>query len=155
MNLLVWATKWGVPEAALRDLVQVYVPENYESDGPASENRMKSLVRLEAADKGIFLYRNNVGAGRLENGSFVRWGLANDSERINAELKSADLIGIRRRLIVAADVGTHIGQFYSREVKRAGWKFTNSPEERAQLRWATHINAQGGNAAIVCGVGSL
>lgn len=155
MNLLDWAAKWGVSVDAMRDLVTstIYNPPT-KDDG--SESRQQSLVRLEAAQRrNVYLFRNNVGAGTLDNGSFVRWGLANDSEAMNKAVKSADLIGFRDRLITQADVGTHIAQFVSREVKRADWRWTNTPENQAQLKWAALVNTHGGDAAIVTGPGSL
>lgn len=155
MTLQEWAAKWNVPPAALRELGRetVYTPHQPGAEG--SESRQQSLVRLEAASKGVYLFRNNVGAGTLDNGSFVRWGLANDSEKVNAVVKSGDLIGWRSKLITAADVGSVVAQFVSREVKRATWHWTKTPENEAQLRWAAMVNAHGGDAAIVTGPGSL
>jgi hypothetical protein len=155
MTLLEWARKWGISADALRDLATsiTYIPPATD-DG--SESRQQSLVRLEAAQRrNVYLFRNNVGAGMLDSGSFVRWGLANDTPAMNAAVKSGDLIGFRSKLIVAGDVGTIVAQFVSREVKRATWKWTNSPEEQAQLKWAALINTHGGDAAIVTGPGSL
>jgi hypothetical protein len=111
---------------------------------------------LEATRVGARLFRNNVGAGTvMESNSFLRWGLANESKAVNTRLKSGDLIGLRPRVIVQADVGSTIGQFVSREIKRPGWKYTGSPREEAQLRWAELIMSLGGDAAIVTGTGSL
>lgn len=156
MTLQEWAAKHGVSTAALRDLVDgtvYHAPADEAASG--SESRQQSLVRLEAATKGVYIWRNNVGAGMLENGSFVRWGLANDSEKVNAIVKSGDLIGWRSKLIRASDVGTVVAQFVSREVKRENWKWSETPENNAQLKWAALVNAHGGDAAIVTGPGSL
>lgn len=128
--------------------------------GPASESRVQSLVRLEAASKGVYLFRNNVGAGHLKNGNYIRWGLANDSTQVNKRLKSADLIGGRPRIITPDMVGSVILQFLSRECKREGY-VPPSPEAEAyedyeaQLRWRDLIRSLGGDAEIVSGVGSL
>lgn len=156
MTLQEWAAKWGVSPDALRELAAgtVYTaPAEEHSAG--SESRQQSLVRLEAASKGVYLFRNNVGAGMLENGSFVRWGLANDSEKVNTVVKSADLIGWRSKTIKPSDVGAMVAIFTTREVKRENWKWSNTPENNAQLRWAALVNAHGGDAAIVTGPGSL
>lgn len=91
----------------------------------------------------------------MKAGGFVRYGLANDTPAMNAAIKSADLIGFRAKLITADDVGTVVAQFVSREVKRANWHWTNTPENEAQLKWAALVNTHGGDAAIVTGVGSL
>jgi hypothetical protein len=149
-----WAARWGIPPAALDELARsvIYAPT---ADANSSEARVQSEVRLEAAKAGVYLFRNNVGAGKLESGNFVRFGLANDSAQLNKALKSGDLIGIRKRLITQQDVGRYIGQFVSREVKRSNWKFSGTLEEQAQVRWAALINSQGGDAQIVTGVGSL
>lgn len=169
MTLDEWAVRWGLPLAALDELsrsVLLYTTDTADA-GSKTEARVQSEVRLEAARAGVYLFRNNVGAGSIvdpsklcaecsqHTRSFLRWGLGNDSPRLNAALKSADLIGIRRKLIGPADVGKYVGQFVSREVKREGWKPGGSDEDRAQARWATLINEQGGDARIVTSVGSL
>lgn len=169
MSLDEWAVRWGLSPAALDELsrsVLLYTPETADH-GSKSEARVQSEVRLEAARAGVYLFRNNIGAGAVVDPKrlcsechglargFIRWGLGNDSERLNAVLKSGDLIGVRRVQITQAHVGTSLGQFVSREVKREGWQPSGSDEDRAQARWATLINEQGGDAKIVTGVGSL
>jgi hypothetical protein len=154
-----WAARWGLPDAAVTELVHLLAPAMLVPVKGTSEEAVKSAVRLEAARTGTYLWRNNVGAGELigEDGqrSFVRWGLANDSTGVNKVIKSADLIGIRPHLVTQADVGRTIGQFVSREVKAAGWKYRGTEREQAQLRWAALISKNGGDAAIVNGTGSL
>lgn len=154
MDLYAWAAKWGVSAAALRELADVPLGTQPAESG-TSESAVQSLVRLEAAAKGIHLWRNNVGAGMLENGLFIRWGIANDSPAVNEVIKSADLIGVRQRFITSKDVGTIIGQFVSREIKCANWRYTGTPREKAQLRWKTLIESNGGDAAFATGVGTL
>jgi hypothetical protein len=122
---------------------------------PPSEAASTAIVRLEAARLGILLWRNNVGAGVLQDGSFIRWGLANDSTQMNRQIKSADLIGIRPLLITPAHVGHTIGQFVSRECKRPGWKWCGNERELAQLEWAKLVNGAGGDAAFATGEGTL
>lgn len=155
MTLQEWAAKWGISADALRDLSDdtIYAAPTDATAG--SESRQQSLVRLEAAAKGVYLWRNNVGAGTLENGSYLRWGLANDSEKVNTVIKSGDLIGWRSKRISPNDVGTLLAQFMSREVKREDWRYTDTPENNAQLKWAALVNAHGGDAKIVTGPGSL
>lgn len=160
MNLGIWAQKWGVTPDALTELRRLMgVPAGLSpvpTEGGASESRVQSLVRLEASEKGILLMRNNVGAGTLQNGSFVRWGLCNDSKAMNQSLKSHDLIGIKPVLIKPQHVGHTFGQFVARECKPEGWTYSDRRDrDRAQLRFAELINSLGGDACFVTGRGSL
>lgn len=102
-------------------------------------------MRLEAARLRWRLWRNNSGAGVLDNGSFVRWGLANDSRALNEELKSSDLIG-----------WDNTGRFVAVECKPPGWKYNpNDPRERAQLRFIELVRADGGRAGFVTDASQL
>ena len=157
MTLQEWADRWRIPPQALDELTRT--PEGgmiITVQGDRSEGNVQSRVRLEASRKGVKLFRNNVGAGKLSSGSFVRWGLANDSTKLNEAVKSGDLIGLRPVLIQPHHIGRVIGQFVSRECKREGWKFSaNDPADCAQVRWAAFVNLNGGDAAIVQNEGSL
>lgn len=116
------------------------------------EAQAQNAVRLAASQAGARLWRNNLGAGKLENGSFVRWGLANDTAALNDHIKSGDLIGIRPVLITPAHVGQVLGVFVSREVKRPGWRFRpNDKREAAQQRWIELVRGLGGDAAFTTG----
>ena len=145
-----WALRHKITPEALRELTDLQT-FSAPTDDDKSEQFVQSIVRMEAARKDIYLWRNNVGAGTLENGGFIRWGLANESKSVNCIIKSGDLIGIRKRHIVQSDVGTVIGQFISRECKRS----QKAHIEPAQVRWSTLINANGGDAKIVNGPGSF
>lgn len=116
-----------------------------------------NLVRLEASNKRVYLWRNNVGATYTREGSFIRYGLANESKAMNTILKSADLIGIRLVVIEQWMVGGMIGQFVSRECKESKWKESAKPNarEKAQIAWRDLIIRLGGDAAIVTKEGSL
>ena len=117
-----------------------------------AESDIQTRVRLAAAKQGATLWRNNNGAGQLQNGSYVRWGLANDSTAVNRRIKSADLIGIRPVLITQADVGRIVGVFCSREVKTSGWRYhENNEHEQAQMRWLELVQRLGGDAAFTTG----
>jgi hypothetical protein len=152
-----WAIRWQISYAALEDLRQRMGQIN--TDPPLivgqSESAVQSLVRLEASRLGKRLWRNNVGAGVLDNGSFIRWGLANDSDRLNQQIKSSDLIGISPVVITSAHVGHTLGVFMAREVKEAGWQYSGTAREKAQLRWLELINSLGGDAMFATGEGSL
>jgi hypothetical protein len=120
-----------------------------------SESAVKAKIRLEAANKGLRLWRNNCGAVTTDTGSFVRFGLANESAAVNSRLKSADLIGIRPVVITPDMVGKLIGQFISVEVKREGWQYSGTEEEEAQVRWMQLIRDFGGDARIITKAGTL
>ena len=132
------------------------MPETAHSVAPAkTEAGIQAAIRLEAAQKGAILWRNTVGATPTPAGGFLRYGLANDTKQLNARIKSADLIGIRPRLITQPDVGNIIGQFMSREIKKPGWKYSNSPHEQAQLRWCELITSFGGDACFASSIGTI
>lgn len=115
-----------------------------------SEAGIQSAVRLRAAELGLRLWRNNLGAGKLENGSYVRWGLANDSAAINAVLKSSDLIGITPHVVTLADVGRTIGVFTAVETKHEGWRYNgNDAHTRAQQAFILLVQSCGGRAGFI------
>lgn len=155
-----WAMQWGVRMDALRDLQtrlgEFTPPPSATQAGPAkSEAWAQSVVRLEAAQKGVRLWRNNVGALLDRHGRLVRYGLANDSDKLNEQIKSGDLIGWRPVVITQAHVGHTLGQFVSREIKEPGWQFTGTAHELAQQQWANIVNAAGGDARFASGPGTL
>jgi hypothetical protein len=161
MTLSDWAIRHQIPHAALHELKVLFgtAPElsvsPYTGESPLSEAAVQAKVRLEASAKGMRLFRNNVGAGYLQDGSFLRWGLANDSDKANKAFKSADLIGIRPVTITKDMVGGIIGQFVSREVKAQNWKYKGDARELAQVRWAELIISMGGDASFCTDVGTL
>jgi hypothetical protein len=127
-----------------------------EVDGPlGSEGRQQSLIRLEAANKDIHLFRNNVGALADKGGRMVRYGLANESKKQNELIKSADLIGWEKVKIEPWMNGYFIARFLSVEVKEEGWMFTGDDHELAQQAWADLVIAGGGRALFATGPGSL
>lgn len=158
MTFKEWATEWQIPPAACADYYQSLGTAD-QSDATAtvatSEADVQQLVRLEASRVGARLWRNNVGAGVLENGSFVRWGLCNESEQMNKVVKSSDLVGIRPLLIGPQHVGTHVGQFVAREIKKPGWRYSGDARETAQLKFIELVNALGGDAAFANSEGTL
>ncbi len=161
-----WARRWNVPPAAVADLGNYLgllgpgtMPDGHKGD---SEGAAQAAVRLEAAAKNVYLFRNNVGALKREDGVPVRFGLANDSKGANEVMKSSDLIGIRRcsvEQLYFAGV-THVGQFVSREMKEPGWAYRGGSSEQgrreeAQQRWLMLIASQGGDASFATGAGTL
>lgn len=141
-----WARRWCIPLDAIDDLRQRMVQQSAVATGDGSESAVSQNVRLEASRAGARLWRNNVGAGKLDNGSFVRWGLANESAAMNERIKSGDLIGIRPILITPEHVGKVIGQFVSRECKRSDWHYSGKGREVAQMHWCEIVTVLGGDA---------
>lgn len=157
MTLKQWALRHGITPQAMLELDAMFGLSGYclPVSAGISEAAVQNRVRLEAARKGVKLFRNNVGVLRDENGRPVRYGLANDSKAINEGLKSSDLIGWRCVEITQAYVGHYIAQFVSRECKEHGWQYTGTQRELAQLNWIRLVAADGGDAMFCTGEGSL
>lgn len=157
MNLTQWAIKWGIPYEAVEDLRRefgVFSTEPAPQVGE-SEAAIQNRVRLEASRKGLRVWRNNVGACMDENGNFIRYGLANDSKKMNDLIKSSDLIGLRPLRIEQCHVGQIIGQFVAREVKAADWSYSGTEREQAQLKFLELVASLGGDAAFANSEGTL
>jgi hypothetical protein len=142
-----WARRWGVPAAALaelhRELGALGATDAEVVRG--SEAGVQSHVRLNASRMGWRLWRNNVGAFQAETGAWVRYGLCNESKRVNACLKSSDLIGIRPVLITPEHMGQTIGQFVAIETKAPGWKLTPGDKRgQAQQAFGLLVKSLGG-----------
>ncbi len=120
-----------------------------------NESALQAQIRLEASRRGWGLWRNNVGAAYMRNGAFIRYGLANDSKRLNEHIKSGDLIGIKPIFITQEHVGLLLGQFVSREVKRPDWVYRGDEREQAQQNWIDLVRSLGGDAAFINDVRQL
>jgi len=156
MKLHSWAARWGIPLAAIAELQEVYGLNGTTGDTVGkSEAYAQSRIVLEAAHKGVRLWRNNVGVLEDRNGRPVRYGLMNESSAMNAVLKSPDLVGIRPVRIEQQHVGLVIGQFCAREAKEPGWHYSETEHELAQLRALELINAMGGDACFATGEGTI
>lgn len=157
MLLSQWAKQWNIPDQAIADL-RMLLGAGHSGIAPKdgmSEAGVQSIIRLEASQKGCRLWRNNVGGTYTPEGSFIRYGLANESASVNKQIKSADLIGIKPIRITQNMVGMVIGQFMSREIKSANWRYTGNEREAAQLRWAELILSLGGDACFAIGTGTI
>lgn len=129
------------------------------------EQVIQSELRLKISKAGAWSWRNNVGATRARidqqcpacgfkfyfDQQPIRYGLANDSTKLNASIKSSDLILAIPRVIEPHHVGTTIAQFGAVEVKTPGWKGPKNEHERAQEKWLALINRIGGAAAFSTG----
>lgn len=95
----------------------------------------QARVIVRAFEMGFKLWRNNSGVAREEH-RHVRFGLGNDSPKINKRWKSSDLIGIGPQ-----------GRFLAVEMKKPGWKFSGKDErEIAQAAYINEVNTAGGIA---------
>ncbi len=157
MNLNQWAIKHGIPFEAVEELRREFGAVNTDPIPQVGESEaaIQTRVRLEASRKGGRLWRNNVGAGKIEGESFLRWGLANESKEMNKTIKSSDLIGIRPITITQAHVGYVMGIFIAREIKPEGWRYGATDREAAQLKYLELIASLGGDAAFAVGEGTL
>jgi hypothetical protein len=152
-----WAERWGVSPAAIADLRDVLTvqPDTMPDPTGTSEAAVQAAVRLEASEAGCRLWRNNVGACKDEAGRMIRYGLCNESAKMNHLIKSSDLIGVRPVVVRPEHVGTTIGQFMAREVKQAGWTYKGTPREVAQLKFLQLVTSLGGDARFAAGKGSV
>ena len=158
-----WAKEFGVPPAAIAELrrrmglegsAAMPAPDT-NAGAPGSEARQQGLIRLAAAENGLWLTRNNVGALLDERGLPVRYGLANESPAQNKAVKSGDLIGVWPKLIGPHMVGQVIGQFVSVEVKEEKWRYTGKGREVQQKAWADFVTSKGGVAMFANSPGSF
>lgn len=149
-----WAKQWGVSDLALQDLryrmglegAQAMPTPDANDCEPGSEARQQALIRIAAAQNGVWLTRNNVGALLDERGIPVRYGLANESPAQNKAVKSGDLMGCWPRLIGPHMVGQTIAQLVSVEVKKEKWVYSGKGREVQQKAWADFVTAKGGIA---------
>ena len=113
-----------------------------------SEAQVQTELRLAASGHGDHLWRNNVGAAVDASGRMIRYGLGNDSARLNEQIKSSDLIGITRVIVTPDMVGRVVGVFTAIEVKREDWGVSGVPtaREQAQAAFIQLVGRAGGRA---------
>ena len=154
MSLEAWANKWGVPPQALAELGAVLTSSAPKLPPPRvpprSEADIVALARVNGSRAGMRLWRNNNGATYDNRGNFVRYGLANESKKLNDVLKSPDLIGWRPIDITIAHVGRRVAQFVGIECKAPGWRYSGNGRELAQQKFLTLIEQAGGHARFSC-----
>lgn len=118
-----------------------------------SETEIQQQLRLEAARRKTPLWRNNNGAATDQSGRLIRFGLGNDSPRLNKVWKSSDLIGIYPVLITPQHVGMRLGLFYAVEVKVPGWR--EDDRSRAQAAFGQTVIEHGGVFRFATCIGDL
>lgn len=145
-----WAIRHQIQQTALADLMALLgvQPVSLPTSHPAgNEATVLQQVRLEAARRGMRLWRNNVGACQDESGRMIRYGVGNDSAAVNRVMKSSDLIGITP---VTCGCGQRYGVFTAIECKAPGWKFRQSDDRAvAQLTFIKLVISLGGIAKFV------
>lgn len=128
--------------AALRAIIQDMQNHGVITDTSGThgtEQALQQFLRVEAPKRGARLYRNNNGACQDDDGRHIRYGLGNDSKKLNDQWKSSDLIGI------AGD-----GKFLAVEVKKPGWHLTPGDKRgQAQARFIETVRSMGGKAGFV------
>lgn len=157
-NYKEWAARHPQAARELQILFNV-LPQPEQSDFSLgkSEAWAQQQVRFAVAKAGAMAWRNNVGAtpAKCPACSFkqqpVRYGLANDSAKLNKQIKSHDLILAIPRKITQDMVGKTFAQFGSIEVKKPGWVYTGDGQESGQAAWASLILSLGGFAAFSTG----
>lgn len=140
-----------------RMLGSVPLPAVPEGGDGKSEAWAQQSCRLDASKSGAMSWRNNVGATPAKCPDCgtprqpIRFGLANDSKKLNETIKSSDLILAIPRRITPAMVGTTMAQFGAVETKRPGWHYTGTKQEPAQAAWLALITRLGGFATFSTG----
>lgn len=111
------------------------------------EEAVASHIQLDAAQKGVQLWRNNSGALPDQNGRPIWFGLG--SFKSKDPFASSDYIGITPVLITPDMVGQVVGVFTAVETKETNWKFspTNKKEQR-QLNFINLVQRLGGFAGF-------
>lgn len=151
MSLTQWAERHNIPRAALDELLSLTLPPAPVATG-GSEMQVQQLIRAEAPFHGARLWRNNSGVGTDDSGRVVRFGLGNDSAKINKVFKMGDLIGITPVTVTPDMVGHPVGVFTMAEVKKPGWRKPSNDRERAQAAAILCVQKLGGYAGFVSDV---
>ncbi len=157
-----WARRH--PQAAA-ELAQITGQQPTTGHTCGDESYAQPQARFAISRAGGMSWRNNVGATPAKIGTHcprcsfhyeiaqrpVRYGLANDSHKLNDAIKSSDLIGIMPRLITSDMIDTVVGQFVAIECKRPGWLYTGKGRESAQQAYLALVSAKGGLAQFSTG----
>lgn len=159
-----WKMAFPDAAAALEAVLTCGTTSDPEADG-YSEAWAQQRVRHQIAARGGFAWRNNVGATPAKERhqcprcyfNFevkkqpTRYGLANDSAKMNKNVKSSDVIGVIPVKILPEHVGQTFGLFIAVEMKRPGWKYTGKGREAAQAAFLSLCRSVGAHAEFSTG----
>lgn len=147
MNLHEWANRWGVSVQAFQELMNLMAvegAENAKNEGQDTlEQQVQQEIRLHCSQLGGVAWRNNSGALQTQDGRWVRFGVGNESKKLNAKYKSPDLF------CLTPMTG---GKLVLPEVKRPGWTGPTTEHEFAQAAFLTHAISYGAIGGFVTSV---
>jgi hypothetical protein len=104
-----------------------------------TETDVQNASRLAIQAAGGVAWRNNVGClPNPDTGIPVRFGLGNDSAKLNEVFKTGDLVGL-----------APLGIFCMWECKKPGWRWTATARERAQWNAIAFVRSRHGRAGFV------
>jgi len=115
-----------------------------------NESPVSQRAQLALSNLGAIVMRNNVGAAQDVTGRVIRYGLMNESEQVNRQFKSSDIVAVVPLVVQPHHVGRVIGVFGAFETKRSDWHMTPSDKRaQAQLRFMELVRRHGGIADFV------
>lgn len=110
-----------------------------------SEANQQQLIRLAAPRHNAQLLRNNSGACTDQTGRVIRYGLGNDSAKLNKVFKSSDLIGFQTVTVTPDMIGHKLAVFMGVEVKAPGWSLRPGDKRaQAQQSFGDWVTQHGG-----------
>lgn len=116
------------------------------------EGKASQAVRVRASTWGLKLFRNQSGALCDKDGRLIRFGLGNESKKLNQELKTGDFVGWTSLVITPEMVGKTVPIFTNIEAKAAGFKprveYNKNSREYAQNKFNLLVEAAGGMAGF-------
>ena len=149
-ELTEWAERFNIGPDALFSLYGILTAPLGSSElgdfEKNSETWVQNTLRVVASSREhTYLWRNNVGATSEPDGRQIRYGLCNESKKLNQRFKSSDLIGGTPIVVTPSMVGKRLMVFTAIEVKRVDWSpGKDKHRERGQLRFINAVRAAGG-----------
>ena len=112
-----------------------------------SESAVSQHAQYALTGFGGLAMRNNVGVAIDQTGRHIRYGLMNESSKINKEYKSSDLIDCVPIVSQPHHVGRVFGLFVALETKESNWKLLPSDKHGAAQQAFMNLIRQRGGAA--------